>query len=243
MMKIRHRLAVLSAGMLLLAGCGDQQITENIPPNTEPQARFRVLNFISDPRASSVDIVVEGVPYRGAVPYRNLAGANIPYRAILTGQRTFTLTRNGEPTVSLFNGPVNIAEPGQIYSIVFAGSGTGIQPIVLNDGANVPSANQFRVRVVNGSASIGAIDVYVITTAANFATAQPSAAAVAFGGSYSTNRALSTTTRVVITRAADKAAILFDATVPSPAVGGGSATFIATDGATAGTIQVTQLSP
>lgn len=242
MMNFRHKLAVLSAGMLLLAGCGDQQITENIPSNTEPQSQFRVLNFIGDPRAAAVDIEVEGVAYRGGVAYRNLTAANIPYRAILTGQRTVRILQSSDRGVALFDGPVNIAEAGQVYTLLFAGTGATIQPIVLNDGAGLPGANQVRIRVAHASPSIGAIDVYVITTTANLATAQPNAAAVTLGGVYSINRALNTTTRVVLTAAGSKTP-LYDATFTPPAVGGGSTTLVATDGATAGTVQVTTISP
>ncbi len=242
MMNFRHTLAVLTAGTVLLAGCGDQQITENIPSNTEPQSQFRVLNFIGDPRAATVDIQVEGVPYRGGVGYRNVAASNIPYRAILTGQRTVRILQSSDRGVALFDGPVNIAQAGQIYTLLFAGTGATIQPIILNDGADLPGANQFRVRVAHASPSIGAIDVYVITTAANLTTAQPDAAAVTLGGVYSVNRALNTTTRVVLTPAGSKTP-LYDATLTPPAIGGGSTTLVMTNGATAGTVQITPISP
>lgn len=242
MMNIRYRLAVLSAGLLLLTGCGDQQITENIPPNTEPQSQFRVLNFISDPRAAAVNIEVEGIAYRGNVPYRNLAAANIPYRAILTGQRDFRVVQATDASVALFDGPVTIPEADQVYTIVFAGTGAGIQPILLNDAEGLPGANQIRLRVAHAAATAGAIDVYVITTAANLATAQPNAAAVTLGGTFAINRSLNTTTRVVITPAGSKTP-LYDAVFTPPATGGGSTTLIVTDGATAGTVQVTSVSP
>lgn len=188
---------LLAAGALVLAGCGDDQATDNITPPPGAQAQFRVANFISDPRATAVNIIIEGVPYAANVAYGG-AGAQ---RLILTGQRAFRVVATADESIELFNGAVDLPEGNGSLTIVFAGMGESVTPMVLDDSESEPDDTQYRVRVVHAATQAGAVDVYVVDAGAGIGGATPVQAGATFGASFSVLRPVGTASDLVITEA------------------------------------------
>ena len=179
----------------MLAGCGDDQATDNITPPDGPQAQFRVGNFISDALGDRVNIIIEGVPYAANMAYGSVGAT----RLILTGSRSFTIVNTAQESSELFNGDVEIPDANTAYTILFAGASGAVVPIVMDDAENEPTESQYRVRVAHAATQAGAVDVYILEPGADVSTSTPTQTNVALGESLSLLRPVGTGTRVVVT--------------------------------------------
>ncbi len=95
-----------------------------------------------------------------------IALSNIPFAGIsnyvttTAGARTFTVQATATPGANLLTLVSTLASATDT-SLVFSGPAGGLIPLVLNDNNLPPAALRARVRFVNVSPNLGAIDVYI----------------------------------------------------------------------------------
>ncbi|TMH12334.1 MAG: DUF4397 domain-containing protein [Betaproteobacteria bacterium] len=130
----------------------DSTGTSSTSPNL--LAQFKVINGSSVP--SPLNVFVN----------QNLLLSNIPFAGASSYQRTFA----GSPTLSIEATATPGAAlltlmptfgPGTDSSILLTGPAGALQALVLSDNNLPPVSNRARVRLVNGSTDVSALDVYV----------------------------------------------------------------------------------
>jgi uncharacterized protein DUF4397 len=139
---------LVNAAVLHIDNSGTGQVFDNTI------AEFKVLNGTS--LGAPINVFVDG----------SLALANIPfggvsnYQKVPTGTRTITVESATTPGATLLT-VVATLEPATDTSIAVSGPAGALRSLVLADN-NLPSAaNRARVRFVNASPDLAAVDVYV----------------------------------------------------------------------------------
>lgn len=178
---------VVVAAAALLAGCGTTDAPDPLLPG--PAGRVRFVNLITDAARNPVNATLERMPfgvnlnYAGTTPSSLPAPANAIYRPILTGSRTLVLRRTADTAAVVATIPLSIAV--SVDYTVYATGGVGaspIVPVITTDTNSTPAAGQVRVRVVHLAPTAGAVDLFVTAVGADLATATPTLAGVALGG-------------------------------------------------------------
>jgi hypothetical protein len=175
------------AALVLTIGCG----TKDAPGPLEPgaQGRIRFVNLITDPARLPVNAVLENVPfgvnlgYGGTTPSSLPSPATANYSAILVGDRSIVLQKTADPTVTVATLTFTIVEG--VDQTVYAQGGTGggaITGFMTTDPRPAPAAGQVAVRIVNMSATGGALDFFVTAPNADLSTATPTAANLGYHG-------------------------------------------------------------
>src|SRR5215831_456717 len=143
------------------------------------KSNLRIVNLI--PNANGpIDITLDG----------NLFAAGLPFESLQPYQQINAITQdNPTSTIQAFvTGSVSnllsttIAPLGEInYSYIMFGPVS--QPIAqfVSDQTLDPGAGNFNLRVINGAAGIGAIDVYFTPPGADLGSASPVIAGIAYG--------------------------------------------------------------
>jgi hypothetical protein len=180
--------ALLSAAAL--AACGTDEVGPTGFEPREPTGRFRFIHAISDPpRASAVNISVDGVPVAVSIVYAGTATTTaLPnpgvapapptlYYPAYAGNRQFAVRRTADTTVHLLDAAVPIAANAD-HTVLAVGS-TTISALVLTDNNAAPAAGNVKVRAVNAATAAGNVDVYVTAPGANITAIAPTFAAVA----------------------------------------------------------------
>jgi hypothetical protein len=117
-------------------------------------AEIKVLNGTS--LGAPINVFVDGVLTLANVPFAGVSN----YRIVSVGERLVTVQSASTPGADLLSLVLNLA-PATDTSIAISGPAGALQALVLNDN-NLPSAvNRARVRFVNASPDLAAMDVYV----------------------------------------------------------------------------------
>jgi hypothetical protein len=117
-------------------------------------AEFKVLNGSS--LGAPLNVFVDGALALANVPFGGVSG----YEKVTTGSRTITVQSTATPGATLLTVMADLA-PATDTSIAVSGPPGALRSLVLSDN-NLPSAiNRARVRFVNASPDLAAIDVYV----------------------------------------------------------------------------------
>jgi len=117
-------------------------------------AEFKVLNGSS--LGAPLNVFVDGALALANVPFGGVSG----YEKVTTGSRTITVQSTTTPGATLLTVVADLA-PATDTSIAVSGPAGALRSLVLSDN-NLPSAiNRARVRFVNASPDLAAIDVYV----------------------------------------------------------------------------------
>ena len=117
-------------------------------------AEFKVLNGSS--LGAPLNVFVDGALALANVPFGGVSG----YEKVTTGSRTITVQSTATPGATLLTVVADLA-PATDTSIAVSGPAGALRSLVLSDN-NLPSAiNRARVRFVNASPDLAAIDVYV----------------------------------------------------------------------------------
>ena len=117
-------------------------------------AEFKVLNGSS--LGAPLNVFVDGALALANVPFGGVSG----YEKVATGSRTITVESTATPGATLLTVVTDLA-PATDTSIAVSGPAGALRSLVLSDN-NLPSAiNRARVRFVNASPDLAAIDVYV----------------------------------------------------------------------------------
>ncbi len=160
MTKLLRSLMVAGVAALGLVACSDD---DGFSPDTRPQVRV----VHASPDAPNVDVLVEDATILTNVPY---LGASRFLRADAGTRRVRVTATGGTPTVIDAN--VDLATGG-VYTIIATGLLSDIQPLVIEDDPNAPTAGQAKIRVVHGAPSAPTVDVYATAVGADIDTATP----------------------------------------------------------------------
>jgi len=130
----------------------DSAGTGQVYPNT--LAEFKVLNGTSV--GAPLNVFVDGALAFANVPFAGVSN----YQTVPTGTRTVTVESAASPGATLLSLIVDLP-PATDTSIAVSGPAGALRSLVLEDD-NLPSAaNRARVRFVNASPDLAAMDVYV----------------------------------------------------------------------------------
>ena len=180
------RIALALAAVVATVACGTKDAAAPLSASG-PVGRVRIVNLITDTTRGRVNAILEGVPFGVNLTYTQSAPATLPapstapYASVLTGQRQFVLKRTADTNVTVATLPFTVNE-GQDVS-VFATGGAGgstVASFVTVDDNPAVATTAMRVRVVNGSPTAGAVDVFITAVGADLATATPVATNLAY---------------------------------------------------------------
>lgn len=165
-MKFKLLALVVLASAATIAACSD----DNDPENT---TRLRAVHL--SPDAPNVDILVNGDEVASDVAYEENTG----YLTIPSGT-TDILVQPVNTNVDAIDASPDLDEDTD-YTVLAANLVADIEPILLTDDNEAPSAGNVKVRIVHGAPSAPAVDVYVTAPGADLATATPTLSNVSFG--------------------------------------------------------------
>ena len=139
---------LVNTALLNIDSTGTGQVIDNT------LAEFKVLN--GSAVGVPLNIFVDGVLALANVPFGGVSS----YEKVTTGSRTITVQSTNTPGATLLTVVADLA-PATDTSIAVSGPAGALRSLVLSDN-NLPSAaNRARVRFVNASPDLAAIDVYV----------------------------------------------------------------------------------
>jgi hypothetical protein len=139
---------LVNTALLNIDSVGTGQVIDNT------LAEFKVLN--GSAVGAPLNIFVDGVIALANVPFGGVSG----YQKVTTGSRTITVQSTTTPGATLLTVVADLT-PATDTSIAVSGPAGALRSLVLSDN-NLPSAvNRARVRFVNASPDLAAIDVYV----------------------------------------------------------------------------------
>lgn len=187
---MRFRVIMLASAVAALSACGTDAVGPSGFRPTEPTGRIRFVHAISDPpRASAVNVTVDGVPlgvnlvYAGTTPTMPLPNPGVApapptlYYPAYAGNRQFAVRRTADTTVRLLDAAVPIAASID-HTIIAVGTAT-ITALVLTDNNTAPAAGNVTLRAVNAATAGGNVDVYITTQTADILAITPTFAALA----------------------------------------------------------------
>jgi hypothetical protein len=133
--------------------------TETATATPEGTAMVRVAHL--SPNAPNVDVLLDGSAVLEDVAF----GAVSDYLEVPAGERSVEITAAGDPSASVFSGPVTV-EADATYTVAAAGevgdmADQPFEPLVLEDDNADPGGDTARVRVVHASPDAPAVDVTV----------------------------------------------------------------------------------
>ncbi len=130
----------------------DSTGTSSTSPNL--LAQFKVINGSSVPSPLNVfvnqNLLLSNIPFAGASSYQKT----------FAGSPTLSVEATATPGATLLTLMPTFG-PGTDSSILLTGSAGALQALVLSDNNLPPVSNRARVRLVNGSTDVSALDVYV----------------------------------------------------------------------------------
>jgi hypothetical protein len=182
------RVAGMVAAVLTVTACGTKDAAAPLSPSG-PVGRVRIVNLITDTTRGRVNAILEGLPFAVNLTYAQSSPATLPapstapYAAVLTGPRQFVLKRTADTNVTVATLPFTINE-GQDVSVYATGGagGSAVASFVTADTNPAVATTAMRVRVVNGSPTAGAVDVFITSPGAELTTAVPAVANLAYRG-------------------------------------------------------------
>lgn len=159
---------------LSLTGCfHDDDDNDKTPVTEDPTAQLRVLH--GSPDAPNVDVLVNGTAVLTNVAYKAASG----YLDVPTGGFDVAVNATGKDTTALALTNVELV-PDTPYTVIAANALANIEAIVLDDTTIDPKTGNLMVRVVHGSASAPAVDVYVTVPQTGLNEATPTLANVSY---------------------------------------------------------------
>ncbi len=177
-----------------------------------------VVAVHASPDAPAVDVLADvvGTPTnealglaRGVAFPQACRIGNVP----APGSYSISVTPAGNPGVTALQFPLEPAKGAELTAIVtgYLGSTPAIRALALTNSER-PVATETKLRVTHGSPGTGNVDVYLLPTGADFATATASFAAVPFGASTPILSVAPGGYDVYVTPAANKAVVAIQVT-------------------------------
>jgi hypothetical protein len=170
---------VLAGALGALAACGTDEVGPTGYEPNQPTGRIRFVHAISDPpRASAVNVTVDGVPLGVSLAYGGLAPTTLYYPAY-AGNRQFAVRRTADTTVHLLDAAVPVTANTD-HTVIAVGAAT-VTARVLTDNPAAPAAGSVKLRAVNAANAAGDVDVYITAPGASIAAIAPTFADLAPG--------------------------------------------------------------
>ena len=139
---------LVDVAMLKIDDPGSGQVLQNL------LAEFKVVNATSVP--SPINVEVDNVLTLSNIPFTGISN----YTTTTAGPHTFTVQATSTPGANLL-ALADTLSPATDTSYVFSGPAGGLVPLVLHDNNLPPAVGHARIRFVNVSPDLGALDVYV----------------------------------------------------------------------------------
>jgi hypothetical protein len=173
---MRFRSFTLLGAVIVLAGCGTDEVgPTGFEPN-QPTGRIRFVNAISG--TTPVNVTVDGVPLGVSLAYAAAAPASPTlYYPAYAGNRQFAVRRTADTSAHLLDAPVAVAANAD-HTVIGVGPSTGATALVLTDNNAAPAAGSVKVRAVNAATAAGNVDVYVTAPGADISAIAPTFAGV-----------------------------------------------------------------
>lgn len=192
----RWLLWLLAGSMLAaLSGC-------YVAPDDRTKARVRLVNATRD--YVSLDLRVDGSLRQSAVSY----GVNAGYAEVDPDRSSSTITTAGSATSLLSFTPA--VSKNRSYAVLAFGKAGALREVLLDENQSSPSSGKTGLRVVNGAADAGAIDVYLTSASDALATAVAVHSAAAYGEVSPALDVTGGTWRLRVTGAASKTDLRLD---------------------------------
>lgn len=151
-MKLRELLVVICVGLLcllatlmtiVLTGCGSST------------AKARIMN--ASPGESAITASIGGTSVASSLDY----GTASSYASVSSGSATLNVEQSSTSNTVL-NESINLTSK-DTYTVLIANYSTSVTAVTLTDNNSAPSSDQFNLRIVQASPSLGAADVYVVS--------------------------------------------------------------------------------
>ncbi len=156
-------LGLVAVGAAILTGCGGDGGSTAAIVATTP---LRFVNAVSGGQA--YDFYVDNTLVQSNVT----SPTSSTVTNVTAGSRTVVVTPYNSPNNQLISSTVNAGTGAHTY--VVYGTAGGIDTLYLTDDTTaLTDATKARVTVVHAAPAAGAVDVYVTTTTADLAAAQP----------------------------------------------------------------------
>lgn len=153
--------------VLVAAACG-----EATAPVLLLDATVRVLH--AAPETPRLEVILDGES-RTLLEYAEVSD----HITIGSGERRLQLVTAEDPD-ALIDVEIEL-EPDTQYTVLVAGAGGDINPIVLTDDPTPADTGETRIRLVHAAPTAGDVDIYITEPGAALNTAVPSLTSVAFG--------------------------------------------------------------
>ncbi|HUK23670.1 MAG TPA: DUF4397 domain-containing protein [Terriglobales bacterium] len=137
------------------------------------QTQLRMLN--ASPGQPELNLLVDGKTVASNLAY----GAASGYISINSGSRQIQIEPAGSSN-SIINQTLSFGSDTS-STLVVDNYSANVQSVVFSDDNTAPASGNFRVRVINASPSMGAVDVYVLPAGTSLSGATPLATSLAFG--------------------------------------------------------------
>ena len=154
--------AAAASAALLLVGCGGGA--------DRTKAQVRLVNASGG--YASLELRVDDEVRQAGVTYGN----NAFYAEAKPGKPSAIFATNGASALLSFT---PATEERKYYTVLAYGAAGALKQVVLDENRNEPDNNRALLRLVNGAADIGAVDVYVTGTGESLSTAVPVRSGVA----------------------------------------------------------------
>lgn len=190
---LRLCLVTIVAG--LLTACGDFGALDD--------TRLRLVNATSD-GYELLDLYVDGKREIAAVP----VGAASGYTGLDADTYTLALARSGSST--LLAASQGTLGDGTDHTLVAYGGVGRLRTVLLRDDEDEPDSGKVKLRLLNGAADAGAVDVYLTDPADPIDDASPVAAGVAVDALSAYDTINSGSYRLRVTAAGDRDDVRLD---------------------------------
>ena len=159
-------------------------------------AHVRLVNAL--PSQSSLDMLVDSKNVASAVLY----GSASAYVSVSSGSRHIQIEPTG--TTDVLVDQTTSLSSGTDSTILDTNSGA----IVLTDSNSTPASGDIGIRAINGSSTLGAADVYIVTSGTDISTVNPTAASVAFPSATAYQTVAAGSYEVIFTQPGQKVPII-----------------------------------
>ena len=200
--------AVLVGVMLISVGCGTSSTSSS------RTAQLRVIPVA--PSGPTLDLLIDNKSIFKSMAY----GVPTAFTTVTAISHDFKLFDPAAGT-DLLDNPTEPFTAGTTYTYLIVGnasSPTGIQGNKMTDDHTAPDKGNFKLRVVNGSPNVGAVDVYVIAPGSGYGGAKPTIGGLASNTASTYQSLASGGYQIFVTPAGDSSCLTVFPLPPAPPI-------------------------
>lgn len=143
-------------------------------PTPTPVVTARLRALFASPNAGNLDVLLDEKPVAANIPYRTAT----TYVTLPAGAHTVRFNAAGTGNTVL-NANVSLAANTDT-TLAVVGDAGNVAPVSLTDDNSAPASGAARVRVLQASPAMGAVDVYITAKDADILAASPAVNGVAY---------------------------------------------------------------